>query len=115
MTDIETKAREYAEQIGRDYEYDGRETIANQAFLAGAAYALGNQWHDAEKEKPEDEQNVLILTTYIGENSGEPRTLIEQFTYFEQYGFWLKERSERRLKLKVHAWMEIPEYEPKGE
>lgn len=121
MTDIENKAIEYAQ---KEFFNANRSLIGNNGpliaealeagFDAGAAYALSNQWRDAEKEKPEDEQEVLILTTYIGTNSGEPRTLIEQFTYFEQYGFWLKEKSERRLKLKVLAWMEIPEYKPKN-
>lgn len=121
MTDqkLQQLAREYAEEQinGMDFvnEYERTCELDHYrcAFLAGAAYALGNQWRDAGKEKPEDEQVVLILTTYIGANSGEPRTLIEQYTYFEQYGFWLKEKSERHLKLKVHAWMEIPQYKPK--
>lgn len=113
MTDIEKKAREYANNL--DTTFGPRIPALTEAFLAGAAYALGSQWRDAEKEKPEDEQEVLILTTYISAKSGKPRTLVEQFTYFEEYGFWLKEKSEQHLKLKVLAWMEIPDYKPKGE
>jgi hypothetical protein len=119
MTDIEKKAREYAEKEGTVFDDDNIQSTADldlqKAFLTGATYALVNQWRDAEKEKPEDGQVVLILTTYIGANGGEPRTFIEQFTYFEEYGFWLKEKRERCIKLKVLAWMEIPEYKPKGE
>lgn len=112
MTDIEQKARGYAEQIGREYEYDGRETIAEQAFLAGAAYALGNQWRDAEKEKPEKYETVLVVAS-IGK--------------YPSFGQWcgccwkiecsnaVVQSDDKDYPFKVYAWLPIPEYKPKGE
>lgn len=81
----------------------------SDAYLAGAAEAIKCQWKAPNKEKPQDGQNVLIFTTYIGAKSGQPRTLVEQMTYFEQYGFWLTEKSQQHINLKVVAWMPIPE------
>lgn len=112
MTDIEKKAREYSEQIGREYEYDGRETIAKQAFLAGAAYALSNQWRDAEKEKPEYGEQVLIMS------EGD-----EYPAFGEWYGdYWEREdadvinhSNDEYYPFKVIAWLPIPKYKPKGE
>lgn len=107
MTDIKKKAIEYAEQIGRKYEYDGRENIAKQALLAGAAYALGNQWRDAEKEKPTHNHLVLV----------DVGTVQPDFRFTAAYyrdGIWIIP-DEFYYDSKVLAWLEIPERKPKGE
>lgn len=123
MTPIEEKAQAYAEsqidgmEFANEYERTCELTNHKIDFLAGAAYALGSQWRDAEKEKPKHGDVVLIYTTYIGVNSGEPRTLVEQMTYFPEYGFELKEKAEEHVHTKVVAWMPIPpipDYKPKG-
>ena len=108
MNDIEKQAREYAEQIGREYEYDGRETIAKQAFLVGASYALGNQWRDAEKEKPEDREYVLIYHSEYG---------IEPSVWNEKEQCWDDAQGDDYMysTKTVEAWLPIPEYKPKGE
>lgn len=116
MTYIEHKAAEYAEQIGREYEYDGRETIAEQAFLAGAAYTLSNQWRDAEKEKPEYNEIVIARIRY---KDG------EVYHYYSTMASipslircWIDEDNrpldDEDEYGKVVAWMEIPEYKSQG-
>lgn len=118
MTDIEKKAREYAElQIsGMDFdnEYERTCELDNYrcAFLAGAAYTLGNQWRDAEKEKPEYGEQVLIMSEgdecpAFGEWCG---------NYWEREDADVINRSnDEYYPFKVIAWMEIPDYKPKGE
>lgn len=81
---------------------------AENAFIAGAEYAESHLWKNPKSEVPIDGQKILIYTTYTGAQSGRQRFLVEEMTYFEEYGFALKEASERELKLKVVAWMPIP-------
>lgn len=116
MTDIEKKAREYAElQLsGMDFnnEYERTCELDNYrcAFLAGAAYALGNQWHDAEKEKPERGKAVLI--GYFGNNHEDYFDIASR----DEYGTWYSEISDHGYPIDCPtAWLEIPEYKPKGE
>lgn len=114
MTDIEKKAREYAElQLsGMDFdnEYERTCELDNYrcAFLAGAAYALGNQWRDAEKEKPEDGEYVLIYHSEYG---------IEPSVWNEKEQCWDDAQGDDYMYSAetVDAWMEIPEYKPKEE
>lgn len=109
MTYIEKKAREYAEQIGREYEYDGRETIAKQAFLVGAAYALGNQWRDAEKELPEAGTDVVI--GYRDRITNAPCMGVG---WIDNNSRWYSNDDDVNV-YGVVAWLPIPEYKPKGE
>lgn len=81
---------------------------AENAFIAGAEYAESHLWKNPKTELPKDSQRIIIYTTYIGAKSGEQRSLVEEMMYFEEYGFDLKEASERELNLKVVAWMPIP-------
>lgn len=108
MNDIEKKAREYAEQIGREYEYDGRETIAKSAFLAGASYALGNQWRDAEKELPEWNKDVVVACQIPNKSE------IEYCVGYHNRG-WYLENEDLDAIGRILAWLPIPEYKPKGE
>lgn len=49
----EERARAYAEKIGKEYEYDGREEVAYNAYLAGAK--------DAEKEYSDRVMQAIVL------------------------------------------------------
>lgn len=100
MTDIEKKAAEYVANAPNRSMYD--------AFLAGAAYAIGNQWRDAEKEKPEDGEYVLIYHSEYG---------IEPSVWNEKEQCWDDAQGDDYMYSaeSVDAWLEIPDYEPKGE
>lgn len=67
MTPIEEKAQAYAENIGREYEYDGREEIAKQAYLQGAKDFLSLSMC----ERLTEEGKVEIRGFYNGETFGE--------------------------------------------
>lgn len=119
MTDIEKKAREYAR---KEFFNANRSLLGNNGpliaeaieagFDAGAAYALGNQWRDAEKEKPEKYETVLVVAS-IGK--------------YPSFGQWcgccwkiecsnaVVQSDDKDYTFKVYAWLPIPEYEPKGE
>lgn len=115
MTDLEKKAREYADKACGLYDQDIPELSLNDlncdvygAFLKGADYALASQWRDAEKEKPEDGEYVLIHS----------RNGIEPAVWNERYQCWDDAEGDDCLysnKDFVKAWMEIPDYQPKGE
>lgn len=110
MTDIENKAREYYEnEVVNGDSQDDRSGWMD-CFIAGAAYALGNQWRDAEKEKPERGKAVLI--GYFGNNHED----YFDIAYRDEYGTWYSEISEHGYPIDCPtAWLPIPEYEPKGE
>lgn len=120
MADIEKKAREYASEailnaVWSDIEYPSEAEKAEEedmkrAFLAGATYALGNQWRDAEKEKPERGKTVLI-----GYFSNKHEDYFD-IAYQDEYGTWYSEISEYGYPLDCPThWLPIPEYKPKGE
>ena len=81
---------------------------AERAFLEGTSYAELHLWNNPKTVKPNDGQQVLIYTIYTGAKSRQVRTLVEEFTYLEEYGFDIKEAAERDINLKVLAWMPIP-------
>ena len=115
MTDIEKKARDYAEvQISDidftiDYERTCELTNHKIDFLAGAAYALGNQWRDAEKDKPEDGQECLCALRFTSH--------IEYcvMMFIANPKAWVKDHDDDGFTEHVIAWLPIPQYEPKGE
>lgn len=114
MSNIEKKAREYAEKEGTVFDDDNIQSTADldlqKAFLAGNAYALGNQWRDAEKEKPERRKAVLI--GYFGNNHED----YFDIAYQDEYGTWYSEISEHGYPIDCPtAWLPIPEYKPKEE
>lgn len=112
MTDISKKAIEYAEEqisgmeFANDYERTCEIDNYRCAFLAGAAYALSNQWRDAENVKPPFDEDVLTDCPYEhGHAVG----------YYDGEDWYMTENG--RLIRPTH-WMPIPpipEYEPKGE
>lgn len=114
MKTKEEKAHDYAEALidgfgihGVPCDIKSIKRLVTEAHIAGAKEALESQWRPVN-ESPEEWQDVLIYTTYIGANSGEPRTLVEQMTFLSEYGFKLKENTERHVKLRILAWMPIP-------
>lgn len=107
MTDLEEKAFEYAATDKSIANASWIQCVAKEAFLVGAAYALGNQWRDAEKEKPADEEYVLIHS----ENGVEPAVWNEHFNCWDD-----AEGDDCMYSAEdVDAWLEIPDYQPKGE
>lgn len=113
MTDIEKKAREYA-QLNFAVGFEDIPGIMldisdnlKRAFLAGAAYALSNQWRDAEKEKPDlEEYDCLCRCKIAG---------IWQFRVLRWYDVDQEWRDHKGLVANVSRWLPIPDYKPKGE
>ena len=55
---IEEAAKQYSEE--RFFENDGDvSNVREISFEAGANWALQNQWHDATKELPDDNEQVI--------------------------------------------------------
>ncbi len=106
MTDIEKKAREYAERPANVKTWGMHKSALTDAFLAGAAHALSNQWRDAGKEKPEDGELVLISSRYG----------VEIAVWNEQCNCWDDAEGDDYMYSAevVDAWLKIPEYKPEG-
>lgn len=107
MNDIKTKAREYAEQPANAKTWGIHKRALTDAFLAGAAYALSNQWRDAVKEKPT--HNNLVLAE-VEVDTPEIRFC----TAYYKDGIWITP-DDFYYDCKVLRWIEIPEYKTKGE
>lgn len=116
MTSIENKARDCAQ---REFFHANRSLIGNEGplvadaidagFDAGVAYALGNQWHDAEKELP-DKSDYYIVAYEDGAVFTE--YFIARLKVWKHY----LEESDRYIdpRTKIVAWLTIPEYKPKN-
>lgn len=110
MTDIEKQAREYAKSedgVGK-YDYLGTEY---EAYLDGVEdgvkFALGNQWRDAEKELPEWNKDVVVACQVPDESE------IEYCVGYHNRGWHLEDENLDSIG-RIHAWLPIPEYKPKG-
>lgn len=55
---VEKAAQEYTE-IGRSYLLSSEMSVVQDAFKAGAEWALANQWHYVKEELPKETENVL--------------------------------------------------------
>ena len=116
MNDIENRAREYAQ---KEFFNANRSLIGNNGplvaeaieagFDAGAIYALGNQWRDAEKEKPEVCVDVVVI--YRDRITNE---LCKAVAWIDSYSRWHSNDDDVNL-YGVVAWLSTPEYELKGE
>jgi hypothetical protein len=121
MTDMENKAREYAEKEGTVFDDDNIQSTADldlqKAFLAGASYALANQWRDTEKEKPEYNEIVIAKIRYKDEDNYHYYTSMASIPALIRC--WIDEGNrpldDEDEYGRVVAWLEIPEYKPKGE
>lgn len=112
MTDIEKIAREYAEREGTVFDDDNIQSTADldlqKAFLAGASYALGNQWRDAEEALPEWNKDVVVASQVPDESE-----IIYCVGYYNQW--WHLEDDGLDAIGEILAWLPIPEYKPKKE
>lgn len=114
MTDIEKKAREYADEVLKQallmYDKDASEFLAENAYhayLQGMKDTLSNQWREAEKEKPEDGEMVLIR--YFGSISGDKNEIHHcEMRYNSEAKFGLIERMLKPMGVKITHWMPIP-------
>lgn len=113
MTDIEKKARVEARKLffnaNRNFLGNNGPLIAEAVeagFDAGVTYALGNQWRDAEKEKPEDEHTKVIVATNFN--------CVMTGYWSEQIG-WALDTAYPRAYGQVVAWQPMPKYKPKGD
>lgn len=122
MTDIENKAREYAANAPYDVDMCGSaaeeaEETVKDAFLAGAAYALSNQWRDAEKELPEYNEIVIAKIRYKDGDNYHYYTTMASIPALIRC--WIDEGNrpldDEDEYGRVVAWLSIPEYKPKVE
>lgn len=90
---VEKAAQEYTE-IGRSYLLASEMPVVQDAFKAGAEWALANQWHDVKEELPKETENVLFL-------------------YEHQIPIIGKVDSEVIKELNITHWCEIPQFKEK--
>lgn len=90
---IEQAAREYAD-VARAYLLEEEMPVVQDAFKAGAEWALANQWHEINKELPKETENVLVL-------------------YERQIPIIGKVDSEIIKELNITHWCEIPQFKEK--
>lgn len=90
---IEQAAQEYTE-IARSYLFGSEMPVVQDAFKAGAEWALANQWHDVKEELPKETENVLFL-------------------YEHQIPIIGKVDSEIIKELNITHWCEIPQFKEK--
>ena len=88
------------EEKAVEYEFSGENGDADaKSFIAGAKFALANQWHDASKELPEDGIKVIVLT-------GKGNAAINSVYTFNGNRRW-------HSNYAVLFWMPIPSLEEK--
>ncbi len=117
MTDIEQKAREYADKECTVFDDDGIYETANldmqKAFLAGAAYALGNQWRDIPTDKDglgdADAIDNIALPIVVRYQDG--YVFVVNYDWSEELEWYndILNHPDRFM------WLPIPECKPKGE
>lgn len=91
--EIEQAAREYAD-VARAYLLGEEMELVQDAFKAGAEWALANQWHEINKELPKETENVLVL-------------------FEHQIPIIGKVDSEVIKELNITHWCEIPQFKEK--
>ena len=92
--EIEQAAREYAD-VARAYLLEEEMELVQDAFKAGAEWALANQWNDVKEELPKETENVLFL-------------------YEHQIPIIGKVDSKIIKELNITHCCEIPQFEIKG-
>lgn len=90
---VEKAAQEYTE-IARSYLFASEMPVVQDAFKAGAEWALANQWNDVKEELPKETENVLVL-------------------YEHQIPIIGKVDSEIIKELNITHWCEIPQFKEK--
>lgn len=87
---IEQAAREYAD-VARAYLLEEEMPVVQDAFKAGAEWALANQWHEISRDKIPNNVDILIR--------------------FEDGS--IKRYDEELPELLVTHWCEIPQFKEK--
>ena len=83
---------------------------SKEAYIAGWKDSIKNKWHDAEKEKPENYETVLIHV----ENKDDDEFLSGFFDSDENIWFYfinIWDVEEIENPLRVISWMHIPKNE----
>lgn len=88
--EIEQAAREYAD-VARAYLLEEEMELVQDAFKAGAEWALANQWHEISRDKIPNDVDILIR--------------------FEDGS--IKRYDEELPELLVTHWCEIPQFKEK--
>ena len=88
--EIEQAAREYAD-VARAYLLEEEMELVQNAFKAGAEWALANQWHEISRGKIPNDVDILIR--------------------FEDGS--IKRYDEELPELLVTHWCEIPQFKEK--
>lgn len=88
--EIEQAAREYAD-VARAYLLEEEMELVQDAFKAGAEWALANQWHEISRGKIPNDVDILIR--------------------FEDGS--IKRYDEELPELLVTHWCEIPQFKEK--
>ena len=88
--EIEQAAREYAD-VARAYLLEEEMELVQDAFKAGAEWALANQWHEISRHKIPNDVDILIR--------------------FEDGS--IKRYDEELPELLVTHWCEIPQFKEK--
>ena len=78
-----------------------------QAFVDGAAWALGNQWIDVNKELPEELEDILVMSGHCGHG-------VDIGFYDGRFKAFFRTLSGDERILATH-WMPIPKFTKKEE
>lgn len=91
---IEQAAQEYTE-IARSYLFASEMPVVQDAFEAGAEWALENQWHKVSEQTPDTERDVLVVNEYNDFGKA----------WFDEDG-----KAHASLLGEIIAWCEIPQF-----
>lgn len=114
---IEEAAVEYAESIPQS---DERKEYSREDFIAGAEYALSQQWISVEESLPDRKEYDWVLTQIQMDDGfmcvptvGEIRS--DGYWHCAEYDelYKIGESFEKEMGCKVIAWMPIPKFETK--
>ena len=94
---IEEAAVEHAESIPQS---DERKEYSREDFIAGALFALYNQWISVEDVLPECSVMVLVKDKYGNYD----------IAYLSKKGYWIANDGKEVI---VSFWMPIPKFETK--
>lgn len=95
--EIEQAAREYAD-VARSYLFGSEMPVVQDAFEAGAEWALANQWHKVSEQTPDTERDVVVVNEYNDFGKA----------WFDEDG-----KAHASLLGEIIAWCEIPQFKEK--
>ena len=105
---VEKAAQEYTE-IGRSYLLASEMPVVQDAFKAGAEWALANQWHDVKEELPPIDTMVIIRT----KNGSYGSSMV--YNSIDSLGNELGQqwRGSTHFVRSIAHWCEIPQFKEK--